>query len=214
MKEKNTILNYFIWFVVILIVTVGSLIIFGSDLFNDEEITPYSVYNSYVIYEVKDDKSLRYKVEAFANGGLKYVHNFKNYPEDLLNLNYENDLKDILYEDKLNKIQKSKIYFSYDPQLDGGDVLTAGTLIQILGTGDVGIFKIPVVVSVTEDNGNEDFLVINCEDSNEEIGVILLKKGEPKIYKDKDCIIIQGNDNNQFRKLTDLLSYILLGVIE
>lgn len=214
MEEKNTILNYFVWFVVVLVVAVGAWVVLEGDFFSNEEFIPYTVYNSYVIYKIEDEKSLRYKVELYANEGTKYIHIFKNYPEDLLDLDYENGLRDILYANEINDIKKSKIYFSYDPKLDGADILTGGTLIQILGTGNAGVFKIPVVVSVTEYSGNEDFLIINCEDSSEKIGVIVLKTGEPKIYKDKDCIIIQGNDNDQFRKLTDLLSYILLEVIE
>ena len=216
MDKKNNILNYFSWFVVVLIVGVGAWIFIG-DVDSNIEPTPYSTYNSYVVYEIKDDKSLRYNLELYANGGKKYIHIFKNHPEDLLDINSENGLRDILYKDKLNDIKKDKIYFSYDPSMDGGDILSAGTLIQILGTGNAGVFNIPVVIGVSEDNGNPDFPIKTCSDSNEEIGVMLLQVGEPKIYKDKNygnCIVIQGNNKIELDKLMDYISYNLLGVIE
>ena len=214
MEKKNTF-NYFIWFVTILIIIVGAWVFLSND--SDEIPTPYSVYNGYVIYEVKDDKSLRYQVEIYANEGRKYRHIFKSYPEELLDIEADDGLGDFLYKDKINNLKKDKIYFSYDPNMDGVNILSAGTLIQILGTGDVGIFRIPVVISVSEDNGNEDFPIKTCSDSTAETGVILLVEGEPKIYKDKDygnCIIIQGNNKDEWNKLMDYISYKFLGVIE
>jgi len=216
MKEKSNI-NYFIWVVIVLIIVVGAWMIFEGKFFGEKELTPYTIYNGYVIYEIEDEKSLRYNVQVYANEGREYIHIFKNYPEDLLELDVENDLRNILYKDEVNNLRKDKIYFSYDPNLDGLSLLSAGTLVQILGTGNAGIFKIPVVISVIEDNGNEDFPIINCDDSNNNIGVILLKLGEPKIYKDKsydNCIVIQGNNKDELGKLMDYISYDLLGVIE
>jgi hypothetical protein len=212
MKKKNNTLNYIIWFLIVLIIVIGAWIIVGKVNLG-KEAAPYTIYNGYVIYEIRDDKSLRYNVEAYANDGMKYIHIFKYYPTDLLDLDYDKELRSILYKDISGSLKKDKIYLSYDPAVSGEELLSAGTLVQILGTGDAGIFKIPVVISVTEDNGNPDFPIKTCEDASGEIGVILLKYGEPKIYKDRDCIIIQGNNADDFKKLDDLLSYILLGVI-
>ena len=47
-----------------------------------------------------------------------------------------------------------------------------------------------------------------------EQGVIELKYGEPKIYSEGECIIVQANNIEEFKKNNDLLRYILLGVIE
>jgi len=175
---------------------------------------PYTVYNSYVIYEIEDDKSLKYKVEVYANEGVKYIYTFKNHPENLLDLNYENNLRNILYENQEGDIKKSKIYFSYNPEMEGVEILSAGTLVQILGTGDTGIFKIPVVVSVTEDDSSEDFPIINCDDATKEVGVIELRYGEPEIYFEGECVVLQGISKDDFINNADLLSYIILGVIE
>lgn len=212
MKEKSN-LNYFIWAIITLIIVVGAWMVIGGNDMGKQNPTPYTIYNGYTIYELKDDKSLRYLVDAYANDGIKYSHYFKTYPEDLLNLDYEEGLKNsILYKD--NNMKKDKIYFSYDPKMDGSEILTSGTLIQILGNSDAGIYKIPVVVSVTEDFGNTDFPIIACDDATKEIGVIELRYGEPKIYSEGDCVIIQGQNREDFINMNDLLSYILLGVIQ
>jgi len=214
MESRNKALNYVVWALVILIIVVGIWIVYEK-VSQKQAGRPYTVYNGYVIYEDKDEKSLRYRVEAVANDGKKYIHYFKKYPEDLLNLSYENGLKEkILYSDLDNSAKKNKIYFSYDPDMDGNEILAAGTLVQILGINDAGVYNIPTVISVTKDSGNPDFPIKTCEDATDEIGVIELKYGEPRIYSEGDCVIVQGNNREEFINMNDLLSYILLGVIE
>ena len=214
MESRNKTLNYVVWALVILIIVVGIWIVYEK-VSQKQAGRPYTVYNGYVIYEDKDEKSLRYRVEAVANDGKKYIHYFKKYPEDLLNLSYEGNLREkILYSDVDNSIKKSRIYFSYDPDMDGNEILAAGTLVQILGINDAGVYNIPTVISVTEDSGNPDFPIKTCEDATDEIGVIELKYGEPRIYSDGDCVIVRGNNREEFINMNDLLSYILLGVIE
>ena len=211
--EKNKFLTYFVWLLVILVIAVGAWIL-SSNNDQGKKADPYTVYNGYVIYKLESEKSLRYLVEAYANGGVKYSHYFKFYPSDLLNLSYENGLREkVLYKDVINNIKKDKIYFSYDPNMDGAEILSAGTLIQILGNSDAGIYKIPVVPSVSQETGNNDFPVKTCDDTTESIGVILMKYGDPIIYSEGECVILQGNNTEEFKRINDLLSYILLGVI-
>ena len=211
---KNKSLNYIVWALIILIIIIGAWIIFENTS-QKQAGKPYTIYNGYVIYEDKDQNSLRYRVEAIANDGKKYIHYFKTYPTDLLNLTYESNLKEkILYSDLQNSIKKNKIYFSYDPSMDGSEILTAGTLVQILGINNAGIYNIPTVISVTKDSGNPDFLIKTCKDATEEIGVIELRYGEPKIYSEGDCVIVQGKNREDFINMNDLLSYMLLGVIK
>ena len=210
--EKNNTLNYFVWIVVFLIVAMGAWIVLEVGGLG-KEAAPYTVYNGYVIYEIKDNKSLRYNVQVFANNGKEYVHIFKTYPADLLDLNYDLGVRDnILYKNDF--LKKDKIYFSYDPEMKGEEILTAGTLIQLLGTGNAGVFGIPTVISVLKDNGNPDFPIKTCSDATSEIGVIELRYGEPKLYSEGECVIMQGMSREDFINYNDLLSYILLGVIE
>tara|TARA_Y100000034_G_scaffold56652_1_gene69304 strand:+ start:222 stop:866 length:645 start_codon:yes stop_codon:yes gene_type:complete len=214
MKKKNNAVNYFIWIVVGLIVVVGAWIFIGND---DSEggPTPYTIYNGYVIYEIKDENYLRYRVEAHANNGVKYTHHFRTYPTDLLDLDYDLSVREkVLYKDVIGSVRKEKVYFSYNPQMDGIEILSAGTLIQILGTGNAGIFGIPVVVSVTEDINNLDFPIKKCGDATTEISVIEMRYGEPRVYVEGECVVVQGNDREEFIKMNDLLSYIILEVIE
>src|SRR3989344_3078168 len=204
MESRNKALNYVVWALVILIIVVGIWIVYEK-VSQKQAGRPYTVYNGYVIYEDKDEKSLRYRVEAVANDGKKYIHYFKKYPEDLLNLSYENGLKEkILYSDLDNSAKKNKIYFSYDPDMDGNEILAAGTLVQILGINDAGVYNIPTVISVTKDSGNPDFPIKTCEDATDEIGVIELKYGEPRIYSEGDCVIVQGNNREEFINMNDL----------
>ena len=98
--------------------------------------------------------------------------------------------------------------------MKGEEILTAGTLIQLLGTGNAGVFGIPTVISVLKDNGNPDFPIKTCSDATSEIGVIELRYGEPKLYSEGECVIMQGMSREDFINYNDLLSYILLGVIE
>ncbi len=211
MKKKSNLLNYFIVFLVVLVVAVGVWVIFENK--KDDSGKPYTVYNNYVIYENKDQNSLRYNVEVIADGK-KYIHIFKKYPTDLLELNYEKNLREkILYQDD-GISKKEKIYLSFNPNMEGADLLASGTLVQILGTSNAGIYKIPVVLSFSEENDNLDFPLKTCEDATSEIGVIELRYGEPKLYSEGECVIIQGNTREDFINMNDLLSYIILGVIE
>jgi len=212
MKKKSSIFNYFIVFLTIIIIAVALWWLVDK---KSDSGKPYTVYNNYVIYEDKDEKSLRYIVEVVVNNGNKYSHFFKRYPSDLVELDYEEGLRGkVLYGNVESSVKKDKIYLSFNPNMDGADILTAGTLVQILGTSNAGIYKIPVVISVSEDNNNPDFPVKTCEDSTDEEMVIELRYGDPKIYSDGECVVIQGNNREDFINMNDLLSYIILGVIE
>ena len=61
------------------------------------------VYNGYLIYELRDEKSLRYLVEAVADD-VKYDHYFKNYPSDLLNLSYEEGIREKVSRPRCRRI--------------------------------------------------------------------------------------------------------------
>jgi len=222
MKKKNiSLLIYILLFLLIFIITfiyfdsktTGSTI---KDI-NNEDGDNFTVYNGYRIYNKNIAGVQLYAVEVFDSDKHRYLINFRYLPNQLEDIPVEPGIYDkVLYVDDNKDKYKSKIYISVNPNMTGQEVLSMFTLAQILwpGTqGHEGIYKIPVQTAYSADYDGEDFPIKDCNDATPQIGVILLKHGDIKIYTDDYCVIIQGNNLEELRKANEKLGYILLKVI-
>jgi len=212
-KKSKSVLNYFIYGLMILVVLVGLWTFFDytdSGVVNTENGTVYRGYN---IYEEDTGEIILYVLEVISDEKT-YYHKFRYYPTEVLSLDYEEGIEEKVLN-KNDEEYKSKIYLSVDPEMTGQEVLSTSILAQILGREDYGVFKIQSVLGAfSKDYEGDDHPLKNCDDATKETGVILLQYGEPEIYSLGECVIIQGQDVTDFRMLNERLAYGLLEVIE
>jgi hypothetical protein len=179
--------------------------------------TNLTVYNGYRIYEKKTTNLTLYYVEAFDSNDYKYTFSFRYYPTELKDVLVESDIYDkVLYGNEAKTKYKSKIYISVNPNMSGLETLSALSVAQILwqGTkGHEGVYKIPTQIAYSSDYEGDSFPIKTCEDATQEVGIILIKYGDMKIYSDDYCVILQGNNLEELRMVNEKLSYMLLKVI-
>jgi len=87
---------------------------------------------------------------------------------------------------------------------------------QILWVGDEGhegVYKIPTQTAFSSDYEGDEIPIKDCNDASQYIGVIKMDYGDMKIYSDNYCIIMQGNNLEELRKVNEKLGYMLLGVV-
>ena|SRR3989344_341229 len=214
-KKSGSVLNYFIYGIIVLVILVGLWTLFDyvHSSRSNISINNGTVYNGYNIYEEYTGVITLYSLEVISNDKT-YYHKFRYYPTDLLGLRYEKEIESkVLSKDEDE--YKDRIYISVDPNMTSDEVLSTGILAQILGRNSYGIFKIKSVLGAfSRDYEGEDHPIKNCNDATRETGVIMLQYGNPRIYSEGECVVIQGKDVTDFRMLNERLAYGLLEVIE
>ena len=108
------------------------------------------------------------------------------------------------------KIVSSKnIYFTVPGNLSSVAVLAITELGRIVGTR-YGIINIPSQSALTEASDNGTF-VKTCKDAVNGTGVILFQRGNTtEVYSDKNCVIIQGENDWDIVKAADRVTIGLL----
>ena len=124
------------------------------------------------------------------------------------------DVEDVLFEPEVSKkiINSNGIYLTVPPNLTSVAVLAMAEVGRIVGTR-YNILNIPSEVALTEPNDN-GAIVKTCEDAVNGVGVILFRRGNnTAVYSDKNCIIVQGEDDWEIVRAADRLTFALLGIM-
>ncbi len=110
-------------------------------------------------------------------------------------------------------INSDKIYFTVPGNLSSVAVLGITEVGRIVGTR-YGILNIPSQSALTEAIGNET-LVKTCDDAVNGTGVMLFTTGNSTaVYSEKDCVIVQGEDEWGIVKAADRLAFSLLRIMD
>ncbi len=107
-----------------------------------------------------------------------------------------------------------KIFLTFDPSLSGGDLIVAGgEIVRILGREAYGVYKIPTGGAFTAltDSGT---IIKKCDDATKSEGIIELRLGnKTAVYRENDCIIVEGTTYNNLIRAADRFILALLGVV-
>lgn len=213
-EKKSKTLNIFIIVLVVILIIFALFAIFYNPKQKDYiSGLSFVEYNGFKLYKNPPQGNLTIYTLEFYSGKTRYLHHFTYLPQDLEDVYIEDGVvKKVLYKNE--KEFKDRIYITVDPKMNANDILASSILTQILGKSDYGVFKILVRAAYTKEYEGEDFPIITCENADSNTGVIELRYGKLEVHSEGDCVVIQGQNYYDFRKASQKLAYMILGVIK
>ncbi len=196
--DKNSSRNIIIAVIVIL----GLIVLFFSIkyLYHPETNEDSYMYNGFKFTKISN----LWFTEVQINDKLFRI-SMRYSPRELEHISVEPDT----YEKIVNS---KKIYFTVPGNLSSVAVLAITELGRIVGTR-YGILNIPSQSALADASDNETF-VKTCKDAVNGTGVIFFNTGNTTVvYSDKNCVIIQGEDDWDIVKAADRVTFGLLGIM-
>ncbi len=209
-KKKNHSGLYLLFGLIILVVLTVLFYNIGRSLGSNK----YNYQGKNGEFQIDKEKISNtdiYYTHVFVNGQ-EYIYPFRNHPEDLEDVYLEENL-----QEKLNRPEGTKfLYITRDLDLGNNtknyDVVAAAAFEQILGTGNVGLYRINLLNTYTK-KYRDDIPKVTCSSVDDGIAVIYLRlASETKVYSEGDCIVVQGEDADDLIKAGEKFGYYLIGV--
>ena len=189
--------------ILIVIIIIGLLILFFSIRYLYH---PKTTEESYVYNGFKFTKISNLWLTEVQIGNTIFRITTRYSPMEVENIIFEPDV----YRKIINSDQ---IYFTVPGNLSSVAVLGITEVGRIVGTR-YGILNIPSQSALTEASGNGT-IVKTCNDAVNGTGVILFTTGNSTtVYSDKDCVIVQGEDEWGIVKAADRLTFSLLRIMD
>ncbi len=161
--------------------------------------------NEYNYNSFKLQKSPTGWVTWAYKGEQPYLLQLRHDPKTLENITMDDGIRDLV-------LSKPALATTVDPNLTSRAVLGAMDIANILGRR-LGLYGIQVIGATTEFANNGTY-VIDCSDVQENLNVAVLKLGEEtKVYKENECIILQGETEEDITRAADRFIYNILGVM-
>ena len=187
--------------ILIIIMIIGLLVLFFSIkyLYHPKTIEESQVYNGFKFTKISNLWLTEVQI-----GNTLFRITTRYSPREVEHVIFEPDICRKI-------INSDQIYFTVPGNLSSIAVLAITEVGRIVGTR-YGILNIPSKSALTE--GNET-LVKTCKDAVNGTGVILFRTGNSTaVYSDKDCIIVQGEDEWDIVKAADRLTFSLLRIMD
>ena len=205
-------INLVVYALIIILIVLIVLLVFYKNSSNGLDKNQYVYKNpqgeEFIFTKSNVDNLTLNVLTAYVdkNGLHQYQIPFRNNPNDLKNISIEPNIK--------NKIlNKQGIFITLNPNLKSDAVIAAVEISRVIGTNDYGVFKIPTQ-SATTIPTNTTYPVINCNDATKDTGVILIGIGNyTRIFSNKECVIVEGDNYDNLIKAADKLSLHLLNVM-
>lgn len=161
---------------------------------------------NFKLVKYKIENLTLYKINIF-NG---YDYSFRNSPLDVENISVEKGVEELLNRPAGTEVVYITQDYEFLNKTDTDSVIAISEFSRILGTNDYGVFKLNVKTVFTSDVKQRD--AVTCSDVNSTTAVIYIKEGENKIYKQGECLIMQGTKEDII-KVGDRFAYYLAGVV-
>ena len=138
-------------------------------------------------------------------GEQPYLLQLRHGPKTLENISIDENIRDLV-------LSKPSLATTVDNNLTSRAVIGAMDIANILGRR-LGLYGIQVIGATTE-FANEGTYVINCNDVQENMNVAVLRLGEKtEIKLEEECIIIQGETEEDINRAADRFVYNILEVM-
>ncbi len=138
-------------------------------------------------------------------GEQPYQLQLRHDPRTLENISVDPKVRDLI-------LSKQALATTIDPNMTSRAVLGAIDIANILGRR-LGLYGIQVIGATTEFANNGTY-VVDCSDIQENLNVALLKLGdETKVYLENNCIILQGETEEDINRAADRFVYHILTVM-
>ena len=160
---------------------------------------------AFTVTRVNEGNYLGYQITVFLNDNPYYL-SIRNDPRDLESI-------PITGSPQKTMSYAKRVFITLSPE----DNLTSKATIAALEIDKIidnpYFYNLPVNSSMTSPFGN--FPVISCSNATEDNAVIWLKKGaSTQITETNNCIIVEGEDEDDLIKAADRLSLFLVGIMQ
>lgn len=176
---------------IIIVMVLSTIAFIGSSFFEDSEEnnSKKKEYNGFVLYEDYDYWKLQIGDRWYS---------FKYFPADLENITLPMDVSSLL--------SAERVYLGYLP---GDNLIVDGDMNKLAVIFYVNE-RVPQKACLAEE-GCPDIPIINCEKNK---GIVLRSGASTTIIKDGECLVLQASDSEGLLKLSERVSYSLLGVMK
>ncbi|MDD5178207.1 MAG: hypothetical protein PHT54_02905 [Candidatus Nanoarchaeia archaeon] len=186
--------------IVIVLIAILAVIIISINLIKDQK-----KYNGFEVEKVVSQGYEGYTTKVYMNNIAEpFYVNTRYHPKDLEDIPYDSKIKE--------KLNKKKIYITIDPTQN----MTGKTTIAALEINNMvePVYNIEVLSALTKDIGN-NMTIMDCNSVTSENAVIWIKLGENnRVYTENNCVIIEGQTQDNLIKGADLLDFVVLGVVK
>ncbi len=156
-------------------------------------------YNGFKVYRTAPAV---YDIEIFLkNDPTPHYISIRYDPRELKYIEIEENLKE--------RILREEVFVSLTPDLTSDSVVAVAELTKIIG--NKFLFNIPTHTALTY--LKEGFPLKTCSDVTVKTSIIMLKLGEEtKVYKDNECIVVEGKTEEDIIRASSKLSLEILGI--
>ena len=209
-QEKKLGILFYILIFITLIMIIFAVISFKKPILKNDYVYTSPSGEQFKFFKSEIDNLTQHIVTIYAFDKQRNKHQIDipiiNDPYSLENIEIFGEVKDKI-------LNKQGVFVTVDPYGNSKSVLAAIEITRVIGTNDYGVFKIPTQ-SATTIPTNTTYPVINCNDATKDTGVILIGIGNyTRIFSNKECVIVEGDNYDNLIKAADKLSLHLLNVM-
>ncbi|RLE38943.1 hypothetical protein DRJ17_02495 [Candidatus Woesearchaeota archaeon] len=182
--EKRKRRNTILIGIIVVAVMVGGMFFVPFGQENKQEELKYNGYQFALT---------QYGFAVDVNGQTFY---FSNFPKELENITNITTNEQFVFT-------HDKIYFARNESELKDDRNVKSVVFQL--------YRDRIFQDATYDPlDTRDVPLVSCDENRD---IVMLKIGENKIYKDKNCLVIEGKDYNEITKLAEYLLYRTIGIM-
>jgi len=139
-------------------------------------------------------------------GDQPYLLQLRHDPKTLENISVDENIMELV-------LSKQALATTIDPNLTSRAVIGAIDIANVLGRR-LGLYGIQVI-GATMEFANNGTYVIDCRDVQENMNVAVLKLGKKtEVYLEDNCIILEGETEEDINRAADRFVYQILGVMK
>ncbi|MEK6936681.1 MAG: hypothetical protein AABW58_01265 [Nanoarchaeota archaeon] len=178
---------------VILLLLLGSYYLYNSSRDNVFKYNGYKIYQTApVVYDIevflKNDQNPHYISVRYDPRTLDYIEIEENIKE---------------------RVIREEVFITLTPELTSESVIAAAEIAKIIG--NQFLFNLPVKTALTYKK--ENIPVKTCSDVTTTESIIVLRLGEEsKVFKQEECIIVEGKTEEEIIKASTKFILDLLGI--
>ncbi|QQG38467.1 MAG: hypothetical protein HYS32_02560 [Candidatus Woesearchaeota archaeon] len=204
-KKLDRTVTIFVSVVVIIFIGVILYLSFGKGSITAGTVLSEDHFLYKGEYEVTRVDPITYIIKGFIGEQPINIH-LRTDPRNVENIPSESDIKTKL-------IPSKEIFITANPNLTSNTLIAAVEISKI--TGNPSLFNIQTQGALTKTVGNSTLPIKTCKEATKESKVILLQLAdETKIHSEGNCIIIDGETQDDLIRAADKLVLQLLEIIK
>ena len=183
------------------LIIAGILFIVALIIFINKQRDSSFNYNGYKVYKTNDKF---YNIEMYLKNDVNphYISSRYN-PKELDYIEIEKDIR--------TKLLKEEIFVTLTPNLTSTSVVALAEIAKV--TSNQFLFNIPTHGALTYEN--EVHPVKTCNNAYSKEAIVLLRLGnKTQVITDKECIILEGTNEDELIKASTRLTLTTLGIMK